>query len=166
VKNEEDIREFWGTSDGSCVMKYTSSRGSVGLKVCNSLEECRRQYDKLRASTNYDGEANVPILIQELMTGDEYAVNTVSCEGRHVVTDIYRYRLSHFNGHTLYDSELVTDESCAPPGLLEYAKAVLDATGVANGISHSEFFMGPDGPVLVETNPRMMGPSQSEDYEN
>ncbi len=165
VKSEKEVKEFWETCNGKCAIKYTSSGASVGFKVCSSLDECINHFNLLRNSTNNIGEKDVDILMQEYVIGEEYVVNTASCNGKHVITDLWRYRLTNANGNVFYDGEMLLSESSAPRGLIDYALAVLDATGVRYGLCHSEYFWNSEGPILIETNPRMMGASQPEEFQ-
>ena len=165
VKTDEDVRKFWETCDGRCAIKYTSSGASVGFKICSSLDECLDHFNLLKNSTNNIGEKNVDILMQEYVSGEEYVVNTVSCNGRHVITDIWKYRLAHVDGNVIYDMEMLPNESSVPKELIDYALAVLDATGIRYGLCHSEYFWNSKGPMLIETNPRMMGGSQTEEFQ-
>ena len=62
------------------------------------------------------GSVNDRLLAQSYLEGAEYAVNSVSYEGKHTVTDIWRYRKNiNPEGHFLYDR--TTLESLENPQL-------------------------------------------------
>ena len=45
-------------------------------------------YNKISNMPNYFGNEEDDILIQEYIEGDEYVVNTISCQGKHIITDV------------------------------------------------------------------------------
>src|SRR6202011_2477627 len=88
---------------------------------------------------------------QEYLFGTEYAVDAVSCRGRHRVTDLGEYAQLAVNG--VFDRmsgcfTMVDGETRAVLG--EYAGGVLDALGIAYGPAHLEIMLTPNGPCLVE----------------
>lgn len=88
VESEEDISRFWKDNGiDKCVLKFSEVAGTVGLKVCDSVED---SIDHYRAMQKMD-VAHKEVLIQEYIGGTEYVVNTVSCGGKHMITDIWVY---------------------------------------------------------------------------
>jgi hypothetical protein len=105
---------------------------------------------------------NDEVLMQEYIAGDEYMVNAVTFEGKHVITDIWHSGKIIQNGHIIYDiGTLLPFEGKIQSALVEYTKNVLDALDLKFGCSHNEVFMTAEGPVLVELNPRITGGQMS-----
>ncbi|KAF4669377.1 hypothetical protein FOL47_002599, partial [Perkinsus chesapeaki] len=90
----------------------------------------------------------------------EYIVNTVSLDGHHLTTDIWRGPPKAKIGCTecLYDTQECVSWSDCPPEVTDYAFKVLDATGVRNGAAHTELMhrIG-DDVCLIEVNARVAG---------
>jgi len=107
----------------------------------------------------YFGERNARALIQECAAGREFAVNTVSREGRHVLSDLWEYRkIATPGGAPLYDrTMLVRDLTDEHQAVIGYARKVLDALGIRFGPAHVEVMLTEDGPVLIEIGARPMG---------
>lgn len=108
---------------------------------------------------NARGQRRAPVvLLEELLTGPEVSVETVSFEGRtHVVgvTDKSVGGAPAFveTGHmfpaALPDADLRAAE--------EAARLALDALGLDGVVAHTELKLTPQGPRVVEVNPRPAG---------
>jgi L-amino acid ligase len=100
------------------------------------------------------------MLAQALITGTEFVIDAVSCDGRHHVVSLAYYRKDRgAQGGPIYREMIFV-----PPSewdghreVIDYAFAVLDALGVTVGPSHTEVFVDEDGPVLVESGARLCG---------
>ncbi|GMO14061.1 MAG: hypothetical protein Ta2E_04110 [Mycoplasmoidaceae bacterium] len=111
-------------------------------------------------------EHNVPlydeILVQELIGGDEYVVNTFSEDGEHYVVEVWKYvKTFTHGGSSIYrQTMLLKGNSIAKESVAKYAIDVLDALDFKNGPCHMEVKLDPQGAVLIECNWRIMGGSQ------
>ncbi len=165
VTCEEDIRKFVTDNDlKRFVLKFAAGSGTVGLKICDSVEAGVEHYSEmLEIAKNVSLSKDQPILIQEFIGGTEYIVNTASFNGRHILTDVWVYKKYELpDGSLVYDTcELVKDLLPGHTELIEYAFKVLDAVDFRYGTCHSEFKVDHKGPVLIETNPRPMGGGQT-----
>jgi len=104
------------------------------------------------------------ILLCEFVVGDkEYAVVSILNNGLAKNVAIWAYELKQgpdptapllISGTFHYDS---TEEPAKT--LLEYNAKVLDACGMFNGGCLNQIKISPRGPVLIEMNPRLPGPS-------
>ena len=99
------------------------------------------------------------ILLQEFAHGTEYIVNTMSREGKHFITDVWRYdKVPVGNKGNAYNfAALVRHPNETEKSLLSYTVKVLDALGFRYGPSHTELMLTPKGPRLIETAARPMG---------
>lgn len=104
------------------------------------------------------GQVRDVLLIQEHLVGREIVVNTVSSEGRHVVTDCWEY--TKVDVHGIADRVSAAVSLCpseVPEDLLKYAMQTLDSVGIEHGPAHAEFFLTDNGPVLMEVAARLSG---------
>ncbi|MFF1421536.1 ATP-grasp domain-containing protein [Streptomyces sp. NPDC058280] len=141
------------------VVKPADSAGSDGVTFCDSPEAVRQTFTKLHGETNRMGLANHKVLIQELLVGQQYFVNTVSRAGRHHIAEIWRDDRRRIPGAGLVcDCESLLPARGDVQDLLgAYITGVLDALGIAWGPAHSELMLTASGPVLIETAARMQG---------
>ncbi|GLY73486.1 ATP-grasp domain-containing protein [Actinoallomurus iriomotensis] len=148
-----------GLTGRDLVIKPTSSAGTIGVSRAPGGRGWREQFDALLGTRNKLDEVADEVLVQEQLTGTEYAVDTVSHDGRHSITDIIKYKRVPFGeGIAVYDSvEWLPYDRDAYGELIDYGLAALDAVGLRNWAAHTEIMMTPDGPRLVEVNARLAG---------
>lgn len=98
----------------------------------------------------------------------EYVVNTVSCDGIHRVTSIWKYKKEKTpEGGNIYDyDEAIVELDMGETDLVEYAYDVLDALGIKYGSVHGEYMIDENGPVLIEVNCRPRGGNVDAEYLN
>ncbi len=166
VSAEDDIEKFWNDNKlTKAVLKFSETSGTVGLKICDSLEACLEHFKLMRGMYNMWG-AESPVMIQEYIGGTEYIVNSISVDGKHKITDIWRYeKILYDDGTLVYDTIILVDRLV--PGMqdvLQYDYKVLDAVEMKNGFSHNEIKVDEKGPVLIETNARVMGGTLTREY--
>lgn len=123
------------------------------------MDELRERCARLLRSEDLFGQPCREALVQEYAAGTEYIVNTVSCGGRHYLTDMWRYRkIKIADRGNAYDHALLVSEPAAEEReLFEYVKSCLDALGFEYGPSHTEAMITPKGPRLIEAGARPMG---------
>ncbi len=167
VTTTEQVREFWNSNKLSkAVLKFSESAGTVGLKICTSIDDCVDYFGQMQSMYNNLGSSDSPILMQEYIGGTEYVVNSLSIDGKHKITDIWRYeKIIDDDGILIYDTMVLVDRLV--PGmqdLVQYDYKVLDAVGMKNGFCHTEIKVDEKGPVLIETNARLMGGNFTREY--
>jgi len=141
------------------VVKPTTSAGTDGVGFAQHGEGWRELHAGLLGAVNRYGAINEEVLVQEYVTGTEYAIDTVSFDGHHSVTDLLRYRKVHNeHGMAIYDSvEWLPYDTDAFGDWLSCGLASLDAVGLRYWAAHTEVMMTSDGPRLIEVNPRPAG---------
>ncbi|MFW6272119.1 MAG: methyltransferase domain-containing protein [Desulfosalsimonas sp.] len=141
------------------VLKPHNSSGADGVHICRNEREVKTAFNSLFGSQNILGERIAQVLAQEFASGEEVVVNTVSCEGTHVISDLWRYRkIITADGRSVYDgAELVQDFGAFTDETLDYAFRVLGALNIKQGPAHMEVMLTDDGPVLIECGARPMG---------
>ncbi len=148
-----DERDRW-----PIVVKPPGSAGSDGVTFCATPEQARAAFGRLYRRSHRRGGRNDVVLVQELLAGQQFIVNTVSVNGDHYVAEIWEDTRRPVAGGVAYDLEkLVTSGGEPQESLARYVSQVLDALGIAWGPAHSEVMLTSSGPVLIETGARMSG---------
>ena len=160
VTSVDEAVEFYD-SEGlkEVVIKPLYGAASVGVRICSNRDEMISNLRELLHGKGVYGDELNELLIQERINGDEYIVNTVSCEGTHRVTLIWKYnKIKTSEGGHVYDSvETVNHLGLGEAELVEYAYDVADALGIQYGPIHGEYMIDENGPVLIEVNCRPCG---------
>ena len=160
VKSYQEAIDFYDEEKlKEVVLKPVYSCGSASVKICLNKEEMINSFKDLMTKNNVYGEELNEILIQERINGDEYIVNTVSCEGRHRVTLVWKYnKIKTSDGAIVYDTcETVNELDIGEAEMVEYAYDVANALGIQYGPIHGEYMIDEKGPVLIEVNCRPCG---------
>jgi len=144
------------------VAKPTGGAGSDGVYFCKSLEDLKFAHGQIIGVYNPTGKVNSEIALQEYLDGDEYIVDTVSHEGKHMVVAMWMY--TKRKGLPWDDKAIIPLQNMllAPTGekqdqLADYVCKVLDAVGLRYGPCHTEVMFTKRGPILVEVNARLHG---------
>lgn len=169
VNSVEEAIEFYDDEKlEQVVLKPTYSSGSASVRICTDKEEMISYLEELFTKTNRFGDVLTEILIQERIIGDEYIVNTVSCNGVHRVTLVWKYnKVRTSNGALVYDTcETVNELNLGEAEMIEYAYDVADALGIQYGPVHGEYMLDEKGPVLIEVNCRPCGGNMSAKFLN
>ena len=160
VRSVEEAIDFYDEESlKEVVIKPVYSAGSAGVRICLNKQEMIDSVEEVFGKKNYYGEIIDELLVQERIDGVEYIVNTVSCEGFHRVTSIWKYnKIRTVEGAIVYDStETVNHLNIGEAEMVEYAYNVADAIGINYGPIHGEYMIDEDGPVLIEVNCRPCG---------
>ncbi|NUR59753.1 MAG: hypothetical protein HOV87_13950 [Catenulispora sp.] len=94
-------------------------------------------------------------IVQELLTGPEFSVDTVAAEGVRLVAETWRHTVhSTPSVGPLADFDEPADPRAAEIAALHgYVLRALDALGIRHGAAHSRVVLSPRGPVLVDPGP-------------
>ncbi|CAH0479078.1 unnamed protein product [Peronospora belbahrii] len=140
------------------VLKPLESAGTEDVTLCLSLEEAKQAFDGIIGKINSLGLQNDAVLVQEYLEGDEYVVDTVSRNGEHKVTAIWKYDKRRVNGAAFvyFGLSLVPADGIVNE-IIDYQFQVLDAMGICNGPAHGEVKFCRGSPVLIEVGSRCHG---------
>ena len=165
---EEAIEYYDEQNFGEVVVKPVYSAGSVGVRICLNKEEMIHALHELFNESNIYGEQLNEFVVQERIKGEEYFINTVSCDGTHRVTLIWKYnKIKTAEGGHVYDAIMTVNElGLGEAEMVEYAYDVADALGIRYGAVHGEYMLDERGPVLIEVNCRPSGGNMDADYIN
>jgi Carbamoyl-phosphate synthase L chain, ATP binding domain len=152
------------------VVKPRWSASSVGVSVCHSPAEVAVAWMATAGQPGALGEITRVVAVQEYLAGQKWTVDTVTVPRRraglkrpvHVVTSVWRERVIEISGHIAWgESWLVPPAAVAGDPAARvvtgYAKAVLEAAGVAGGPACTEIVLTSRGPRLVEVMARLAG---------
>lgn len=148
------------------VVKPVRSASSQGLFFCDNEDDVRNAVETLLTWKDIFNKPITRVLVQEMIVGTEYVVNTASSNGLHKINSITRYHKSKTSeGGYIYDWEenIVTLEE-EHKELMDYALKAVDAIGFKYGVIHGEYYIDEQGPVLVEVNCRPMGGSMPAEF--
>jgi biotin carboxylase len=148
-----------GLAGKDLVVKPPTSAGTVGVSRAPGGRGWRELFTAMLGTRDKLDVLAEEVLVQEMMTGTEYAIDTVSHNGRHSITDMIKYkRVPYGEGIAVYDCvEWLPYDTDAYGELIDYGLAALDAVGLRNWAAHTEIMMTPDGPRLLEVNARLAG---------
>ena len=162
VRSVDEAIEYYDAEglDG-VVVKPVYSAASVGVRLCSNRHEMIEAVKEVFNLTGVYGNELNELVIQERINGQEYVVDTVSCNGIHSVTMIWKYnKIETAECGNIYDyDETVNELGIGESELVEYAYDVADALGVKYGPVHGEYMVDENGPVLIEVNCRPHGGS-------
>ena len=102
------------------------------------------------------GAESMPVLVQEHLAGDEYAVDIVVRDGAMAVMGVFKYDVRPLNGAEFVAFGVLIEpiqQGSPEEAVATYAMESLAALGMRNGPAHVEVKMTPEkGPVLIEAN--------------
>jgi biotin carboxylase len=145
--------------DWPVVVKPLDSAGTEGVFFCEDASEVEAAFGASIGRPNALGGANRELLVQEELRGVQYFTDSISWDGVHHVSEIWRSRkrLVH-DTCEMYDYEdLLEPRGPEQDAVADYVRGVLDALGIRYGAAHTELVLTDRGPVLIECGARMQG---------
>lgn len=144
------------------VAKPVGGAGSEGVFFCKSEADIEAAHKHIIGNRSSTGALNSQLALQEFLAGDEYIVDTISHNGKHICVAMWVYtkvRGLPWNPHAIMNlkSELLEASGAEQDVLADYVFKVLDAVGLQHGPCHTEVMFTKRGPILVEVNARMHG---------
>jgi len=138
------------------VVKPVDSSGSDGVRVCRCDQDIEQAVASVLNVVNAEGSMNTMVVVEELLQGVEFVVNTVSLNGHHCITDVWTGppKCQPDGVGVIFDRQ---DLAAPNQDLVEYSFAVLDALHLRHGAAHLEIMVTERGPVLIECNARASG---------
>ncbi|MBG6064451.1 ATP-grasp domain-containing protein [Micromonospora ureilytica] len=159
VSDLDTLLDWYDGFDGRVVLKPVRSAGNDGIHFCADADDLKSAFSALIGTDSALGARNNAVLAQEYLVGGEYIVNTVSLDGIHRVTDIWR--MHHISANGVRDlggsAQLMPRHGLEQNALADYTIRVLDALGLRHGPAHTELKLTPQGPRLIETAARACG---------
>jgi len=139
------------------VVKPIASAGVDNVTICHTIEQVRDALKRVLEAKSVYGEANTHAVVQECLVGQEYIVDSVSCDGLHKILMIWKVDRSREKTPYAIKTTLLHPDAVEYRVLAAYAKDVLSCLGVHYGAGHTELMLTNTGPVLIEFNCRTHG---------
>ena len=140
------------------VVKPLDSAGTDGVSICADAAAIGNAFDAQLGRPNALHGANEQLLVQELLQGTQLFVNSISWDGVHHVSEVWRDNKLRRGANFIYDyEELLPRHGEQQDQVVPYVESVLDALGIRYGPAHTEVMLTDSGPVLVESGARMHG---------
>ncbi|MGW7489021.1 ATP-grasp domain-containing protein [Streptomyces sp. NPDC054786] len=141
------------------VLKPQASAGTDSVTFCKDEAELSAAFHRLHGAVNQIGERNEAVLAQRFLSGQEYFINGISGNDRHVITEIWRTEKVNVPGAgAIYDRSVLLDPTTPEmKDIVGYVHDVLDALGVQWGAHHTELMVTDVGPTLIECAGRLSG---------
>jgi biotin carboxylase len=140
------------------VVKPLDSAGTDGVVICEDPAAIEAVFAENLGRPNALQSDNQELLVQELLRGTQLFVNSISWEGVHHVSEVWRDNKLRLQENFIYDyEELLPRHGEQQDQVVPYVEEVLDALGIRFGPAHTEVMLTDTGPVLVESGARMHG---------
>ncbi|MBN0049117.1 ATP-grasp domain-containing protein [Streptomyces actuosus] len=150
VSSAADIEAFWSEAGEPIIVKPVDGVASLHIHLVQRPEDAAPAWEALR-------EAGVSAVIaEEYLEGPVVSVDSFSHAGRHLPIGYSEYRMND----RYVEWEVSTPSRQALPWLDELralTPKVLDAVGLTEGPSHSEFVLTERGPRVLESHARLAG---------
>ncbi|MFD6287022.1 ATP-grasp domain-containing protein [Streptomyces sp. NPDC060205] len=163
LTSDDDLDRFGAAHGYPFIVKPTSGTASFGVvKVdgVDALDAARQRIRRLHTATDHPFTGAYDIeqfMMEEYVPGPLYSVETFSFDGRHVVltvTEAITRPGTHVHaGHALPARLSADDEE----RMADTARRFLRAMGLRDGPAHTEIILGPQGPVICESQNRVGG---------
>jgi len=164
--SSESEAETWiktnGLIDSPLIIKPPVSAGSDKVFHIPAGGDWKTAFNQvLSEPSKITGKSNETVVVQEQAIGTEFAVGTVSANGKHYLAHLIKYNKTSSHDRktqTVYDYVEFVPYSAESHGeLFAYTQKALDALGICWGAAHNEIMLTKDGPRLIETGARMCG---------
>lgn len=141
------------------VVKPVNSGGTDGVRFCYNTDEIAAAVENIVGKKNLMGILNTDVVVQSFLSGQEYIVNTVSCFGKHHLTDIRRCYKKQVQGAGYVSGceEFVPANEILSQQLKSYAFKALDILQISHGPAHFEIMLTSNGPHIIEMGARVQG---------
>ncbi|MCF5706108.1 ATP-grasp domain-containing protein [Pseudomonas syringae] len=144
------------------VVKPLSSAASDDVYICHSPDEARTALSRILGKNNALGIFNSTALVQQLLRGTQYVVNTATSAGQHNIVEIWKdYRFDKGSAY-IYDREELQPRQVHDQKMVDYCKQVLDALDITYGPAHIELMVDQGTPTLIELGTRPAGGIQQD----
>jgi hypothetical protein len=161
VKSADAAEAIAWAEDGErwpVVVKPLDSAGTDGVTICEDGAAIGAAFSAILGRPNALHGANEHLLVQELLQGTQLFVNSISWDGAHHVSEVWRDNKLRLPENFIYDyEELLPRHGPQQDQVVPYVETVLDALGIRFGPAHTEVMLTESGPVLVESGARMHG---------
>jgi hypothetical protein len=160
VINHDEVRHFLATVPGPWLLKPRGEASSIGILKLFTADDAWRAIEKLGDDQSY-------YLIERLVPGELYHVDSLAADGRVVFAEVNKYAqplLDVYQGGGVYATRTVPRDRPEVAALRVVNAKVLTGFGLTRGASHTEFMRAAaDGEFyFIETSARVGGANIAE----
>jgi biotin carboxylase len=154
IFNYDRLRHFMETVPAPWLLKPRSEAGAMGIKKVHHAKEVWRWLDQLGDEQSY-------FLLEQFISGEMYHVDAIVYQGEVVLALPHKYwqppmTVAHEGG--VFATRRLPHDSQEAIRLLALNRQLLQAFGLTQGITHTEFLRGEDGRYhFIETAARVGG---------
>lgn len=162
--HHDDVRAFLARVPGPWLVKPRSEASAAGIRKLHTADEVWKRIDEL-------GDDQSFCLIEQMVPGDLYHVDSLSANGQVVFAEVNAYwrpLLDVYQGGGVYATRTVPRDRPEVAMLKQANAQVLDGFGLGWGASHTEFMIAhADGQAyFIETSARVGGANTAEMVEH
>jgi hypothetical protein len=142
------------------VLKPVAEAATFGVFIIHNEAQLESAFSQLAPRNSLLQQSlSKNLLAEEFLHGEEYAINTLSHQGKHYLIDIWRYHKKHTKeGYCRYDRTVLQASNFEHhEALMSYVFSVLDALDIRFGVGHCEVMCTAEGPRLIEIGARLSG---------
>lgn len=146
--------------DSPLIIKPPMSAGSDKVFHIPAKGDWKMAFNRVLTEPSIiTGKISETVVVQEQAIGTEFAVGTVSANGKHYLAHLIKYnKTSARDRKTVFDYvEFVPYSEAEHEELFDYTQKALDALGIRWGAAHNEIMLTKKGPRLIESGARMCG---------
>ncbi|MEV7007426.1 ATP-grasp domain-containing protein [Streptosporangium sp. NPDC051022] len=150
VTSVEDIERFRAEVGDRIIVKPADGVASLHIHPIDSADDAERAWRALQ------GAEVATVIAEEFLEGPVVSVDSFSYAGRHLPIGYSEYRMND----RYVEWEVSTPSRVAVPhldALFELTPRLLNAVGLTEGPSHSEFVLTDKGPRVLESHARLAG---------
>jgi biotin carboxylase len=142
------------------MVKAIDKAGKLGITKVDSIHQ-------LKPAIDYgikESETSDKVLIEEFVEGKEYSIEGISWRGNHMIIALTeKFNIPPHFVEEMHLQPAIFDLKCSKCKISKIFSAALDALGIKNGASHTEFKITPEGDIkIIEIGARMAAESMWE----
>lgn len=151
-----------------CIIKPIDGTGSTNVTKVTNMDELNNEFNKIKNTTFNSRKQKLEksVLIEELLIGNEYCIDSITINGETTILGICDYEMTE--GPHFVEMGYLTPSLLSENSKKEVEKLVKDAiksVGIVNGVSHCELKSTKDGFKLIEIAGRHGGGHIAESLE-
>jgi carbamoylphosphate synthase large subunit len=160
LHHHDAVRDFLARVPGPWLIKPRSEASAAGIRKLHTADDVWKRIDEL-------GDDQSFCLLEEMVPGDLYHVDSLSHAGRVVFAEVNAYwrpLLDVYQGGGVYATRTVPPDRPEAVALREANAKLLEGFGLGQGASHTEFMKAHrDGEMyFIETSSRVGGAHTAE----